>query len=383
MRVCTGVATKKYSTLTIEPFAWSTLHYDEALHVLQEWRDLAELAQCTYDSLDVSVQPAFFQLVLYPVLAGGNVMELYILTHLGYLYKSQLRTSTNELAEKVRDAFTKDADLTDQYNGLLDGRWDHIIDSRHIGYAGRNPPPANRLPALAYVSDDPEINILGVAVQGQNASFTGEPLLLRPVDPYMPPSETRYIDIFTRANGTFSYKIQSNASYISLTNANGTVTAPGNPDTRAIITIDWTKAPHGKSMAAFTINSNHSTATANLPIYKYSIPSPYTGYIEPNKAISIEAAHHSVEPRHGISYTEIPYYGRTLSGVKIWPVTPPPLTPDTGPKLIYDFYATSSAEIARLTFLLGASLDHDPSRPLKLAYALDGKESRTTRVFAD
>ncbi|KAL4791925.1 hypothetical protein BDV19DRAFT_392699 [Aspergillus venezuelensis] len=388
------IVRRKYETLTMDPFAYSKLHYDEALRVMEEWRELAKLAQDTYDSLDNSVKPSFFQLVLHPVLAGGTVVELYIINNLGFLYKSQLRTSTNALAGQVRQSFARDAELTSQYNGLFNSRWNHIIDDAHIGYSGRNPPSSNVMPPLAYVADNSDVDILGIAIQGQNTSYAGELLVLRSVDPYMAPGETRYIDIFTRVNGTFSYVIKTNASYVSITNAKGTLSAPGNSsDTRAVISIDWANAPPGTSWATFNIlrTENNSTkanstikATIHLPINHPSIPPSYKGHISSNGAISIEAAHWSTtETKNGTSYIEIPHYGRTLSGVKIWPVTATSLTPATGPKITYNFYSTSSVENATLICLLGGSLDHDPTRPLKVAYSLDEEKPQTKRVFAD
>ncbi|KAL4951724.1 hypothetical protein BDW69DRAFT_186134 [Aspergillus filifer] len=373
------IVRRKYETLTMNPFAYSTPHYDEALKVMQEWRELAKLAQATYDSLDGSLKPSFFQLVLHPVLAGSTVNQ-------------------HQRAAQVHQLFARDAELARQYNGLFNGRWNHIIDDAHIGYSGRNPPSSNVMPPLAYVADNIDNDVLGVAIQGQDTPHTDESLVLRSVDPYMPPTETRYIDIFTRANGTFSYIIQTNASYVSITNARGTLIAPGNSsDARAVISMDRTKAPQGTSSATFHIlrtnNSNSSgsgnnstiKATVHLPLTNPAIPTSYKGYISSNGAISIEAAHWSnAESTNGTSYIEIPYYGRTLSGVKTWPVTSPSLTPATGPKLSYDFYATSSVQSAELTCLLGASLDHDPTSPLRLAYAVDDEmEPQTVRVFAD
>ncbi|PLB46014.1 hypothetical protein P170DRAFT_467185 [Aspergillus steynii IBT 23096] len=103
------VVRRKYETLSMMPFAYHVLNYDEAENVLQEWEDLLDQARRVHDSLDQPTRDAFYELVLHQVLAGKYVQEIYIATHLGWLYKNQKRASTNRLAAQARTAFANDA----------------------------------------------------------------------------------------------------------------------------------------------------------------------------------------------------------------------------------------------------------------------------------
>ncbi|KAJ0415991.1 hypothetical protein BJY00DRAFT_326602 [Aspergillus carlsbadensis] len=395
------VMRRKYETLSMSPFAFSTVNYDEASDILEEWKELLALTQETYDSLSSGTQGSFFELVLHPVLAGKTVIELYITKHLGDLYKSQLRTSTNSLPRLAQQAFTNDAAITSQYHALYNGKWDRVMSGPHIGYTTITFPSRNTIPSLSWIedSDVEDVGILGVAVQGQESDpAAGETITLRPMDPYMPPAESRYIDIFTRRNGTVAYKIETNASYVSTTNQTGTLTAPGpNSDVRAVITVDWDRAPSGRSWVSLNLteegssNSTDSSAqpAANiiLPLSKPSIPRKFTGHVESNGAISIEAEHYTrAESRRGVSYITLPYYGRTLSGVKLWPVTSPSQTAPAGPRLVYNFLSTSDTpRNTSLILLLGGSLDFDPERPMKFVFSIGDDENtiHTKRVLPD
>lgn len=386
------VMRRKYETFSMSPFAFSTVHYDEASNVLKEWEDLLAKTLETYNSLDPSAKRSFFELVLHPVLAGKTVVELYITKHLGDLYKSQQRTSTNRLARQSVQAFNNDAAITAKYHALYNSKWDGVMSGPHIGYTDNNFPPYNILPNISWIdnADVEGVDILGIAVQGLNVSHHDEPITLRSVDPYLPPANSRYIDIFTRTNGTFTYTVKANASYVSVTNPTGTLTAPGNnSDARAIISVDWEKAPDGLSWVSLTIRRANSTtkdreATAILPVNKTSVSSGFAGYVESNGAVAIEAAHYSrAESRNGVAYVDIPFYGRTHSGVKLWPVTAPSQTPSTGPRLTYDFYSFSRVSTAQLVLLLGGTLDLDPTRPLKVAYSLNSRNVDTKRLFPD
>ncbi|KAL2803354.1 hypothetical protein BJX63DRAFT_440187 [Aspergillus granulosus] len=388
------VMRRKYETLSMSPFAFSTVNYDEASKVLTEWEDLLALTQKTYDSLNPNTQGSFFELVLHPVLAGKTVMELYITKHLGDLYKSQLRTSTNNLARISHQAFANDAAITAEYHSIYDGKWDRVMSGPHIGYTSRNFPPRNIMPNTSWISDDDvaEVNILGIAVQGQDhsASLAGETITLRPMDPFMPPAETRYIDIFTQRNGTVNYKVTTNASYVSVTNPIGALTAPGlNSDTRAHISVDWNRAPRGLSWVSLN-QLLHRRLSHNqkliLPINKTSIPRKFMGHVESNGVISIEAEHHTrAESRNGVSYITLPYYGRTLSGMKLWPVVAPSQIAPAGPKLVYNFFSFSPVRTARLVLLLGGTLDLDLTRPMKVAFSIgdDSDKIQTKRLLPD
>lgn len=278
------------------------------------------------------------------------------------------------------------------YNSLNGGKWDHFVDQIHIGYTGWNEPPANTMPNVTYVdsSDVPNAGIMGVSVQGSDLTAPGdpEPTLLS-VDPYMPPTEIRYLDIYARDNGTFSYSITANASYVSVSNGNATLTAPGNnTDTRSVVSVDWDAAPEGLTWVGLDISRTDIDdgwdITAMLPVNKTSVPSSFSGFIESNGAVSIEAEHYiDSETKGGLSYVTIPHYGRTLSGVKLWPVTAASQTPASGPALTYSFYTFTSSSSAQVIISLGASLNHDPSRPLKFAFAIDDGDATTVQPVPD
>lgn len=383
---------RKYELLSDEPFAYSTANYDEAENVMGEWADLLEIAQDAYDSLDEATQISYFQMVLHPIMAGKTVVDLHIKAALNSWYASQRRISTNKVADEVYALFAQDSEITDMYHSLNGGKWDHFVDQIHMGYTTWNEPEANTMPSVTYVGldDVPNAGIVGASVQGSDLTNPGgpEPTLLS-MDPYMPPSETRYLDIYARDNGTFSYSITANASYVSFSNQNATLSAPGNnTDIRSVVSVDWDAAPEGltwvKLDVSYTDIDDGWGATAMLPVNKTSVPSSFSGFIESNGAVSIEAEYYiDSETKGGLSYVTIPHYGRTLSGVKLWPVTADSQTPASAPALTYSFYTFASSGSARVIVSLGASLNHDPSRPLKFAFAVDDDDATTVQPVPD
>jgi hypothetical protein len=125
-------AYRKYEL--INEFTYSPVNYEEVDRVLADWSDLRDRAQTVYDSLDAASQPSFFEMVLHPVLAGGTVYEIYIAAGRNRMYAGQGRSSTNQVAGYVLDKFAEDHELSQRYMGLLDGKWDHMMDQTHLGY---------------------------------------------------------------------------------------------------------------------------------------------------------------------------------------------------------------------------------------------------------
>lgn len=118
----------------VDPTTYSLIDYSEADTILAEWEALRTTAQGIMDSLPVATQPAFFEMVYHAVSAGCTFHDLMISAAKNNLYAEQGRTSTNAVAQHVLNEFAYDHQLTAQYNGLLNGKWDHMMDQTHIGY---------------------------------------------------------------------------------------------------------------------------------------------------------------------------------------------------------------------------------------------------------
>ncbi|KAH7325672.1 hypothetical protein B0I35DRAFT_466743 [Stachybotrys elegans] len=379
------VGRRKYELLSEMPFAFSTTNYDEAERNLAQWQELVNQTQDVYDSLGEAEKLSFWQMILHPVLAGKTVVDLYTKAAVNALYRQQGRASTNLVADQAYALFAEDAEISDRYHSANGGKWNHIVNQVHIGYTSWDDPPNNTniMPRVSYVGAPSGNEGLGVAIQGSTTAYpASRALTLRSVDPYMPPSDTRYIDIFARKNGTLSYTVLSNASYVSLSKACGSLVSPGDrSDARSVISVDWDAAPAGLSVAQLTVRANDgSAATLNLPVNKTSVPSDFSGFVESNGVVSIEAGHFtSAETKGGVSYVEIPNYGRTVSGVKPWPVTIGSQSPSSGPALKYSVYTTTGSSSPRLIVHLGSSHNHDPTRPISFAYSIDGSAPVTIR----
>ncbi|KAF1846398.1 glycoside hydrolase family 115 protein [Cucurbitaria berberidis CBS 394.84] len=369
------IVRRKYELLNRAPFMLSTVNYDEAENVLNEWGALQNKAQALYGALDAETQIAFFEMVLHPIMAGRIVQQVYINAARNSAYATQKRMSTSKLADDVRAAYAQDAVVQKRYHGLLNGKWNHMMDQVHFGYTNWQDPGSNSMPSVKTIGTTaPSAGILGVSVQNSAASTPGDTApTLSGMDPYTP--ENRTIDIYARGSGSMEFTITPSVSYVKVNPSSGTVSYPsGTSDIRVTISVDWTSAPPGSSTVVISVTPKTGTPVKlNLPLNKLVIPAEFKGYIESNGAIAIEMQHfRSRTPGADGSTVEIiPNYGRTHSGLTLMSSTASTQTLASAPKAIYSFYALTSSSNAKALVYLSPSFNVNPSAPLKYAIALN------------
>jgi hypothetical protein len=126
----------------ITPNTYSLTHYHEWETVVDDYNRLADKAKAIGHQLPAEYQDAYFELVLYPVLACANLNELYF-------------ALAQNRRQDARDLFDKDSLLSLTYNrDIAHGKWPHMMDQTHIGYTRWQEPPRNTLLAFNPINPD-------------------------------------------------------------------------------------------------------------------------------------------------------------------------------------------------------------------------------------
>lgn len=122
---------------------------NEWSQVVKAYNDLASSAQTTYEKIDTSYKDAYYQLVLYPILACANLNEMYYAHAKNQEAAKAKWAITNDWADKVEALFKRDQALSDYFNQTLAaGKWNHFADQTHIGYTYWQQPPNNTMPKV-------------------------------------------------------------------------------------------------------------------------------------------------------------------------------------------------------------------------------------------
>ncbi|TVY34481.1 hypothetical protein LSUB1_G006062 [Lachnellula subtilissima] len=389
-------ARRKYELLASSTY--SIVNYNEADAILAQWQELADDAQKVYDGLEDAWKPAYYEMVLQPVLGGQVVNQIYVNAGKNRLYTAQKRNTANKVAEDVLGYFKQDHVLTQRYHDLLDGKWNHMLDRYDLSYHSQNydgywqQPMRNTIPALSYVQqlETSLAGSIGIAVEGSNATVPGDDawhansgstLVLPPMSSYGP--RTRWIDVFARGTQNCQWTVSISQPYVLATPNLGGTGGFNGTDTRVYISIDWAKAPPAPNTTIVNIGinltssctwGNYPAPTIQVPIHNTAVPSTFTGFVESDSHISIEAEHTTTNTNTttNTSYTTLPSHGRTLSGVTLADPLASPQPPPTGPFLSYALYSFTPSPSASVTlFLSPCGNINGPDFPMEYGVAFD------------
>ena len=128
--------------------------YNEFKNSVDSYKKLLQQAEEINQQLPMQYKDAYFQLVLHPVKACSNLMEMYFAAKLNELAYRKKSAIANDFAYKVKELFIKDSLISLQYHRLNNGKWNHMMDQTHIGYTYWQQPPVNKMPPVKFLSAD-------------------------------------------------------------------------------------------------------------------------------------------------------------------------------------------------------------------------------------
>lgn len=133
------------------PDSWS-LDDGEADRVLAEWAALDRDIDRISPSIAADARPAFFQLVEHHVRAAGNLARLYVTVARNRRAADEGRIEANALADEAERLFANDRAIRDRYEGLLGGKWRHMMAQTHIGYTSWQQPEVDIMPEVRRIA---------------------------------------------------------------------------------------------------------------------------------------------------------------------------------------------------------------------------------------
>ncbi len=135
------------------PGIFSADHWNEAERVTLMWRQLAEQAEALKLRVPAEMQDAYYQLVYYPTVASAGVAEIYNCATMNRYYAQRGDIRANAYAERAKQLFVKDSLMTAYYNYQMSGgKWQGMMQDKHMGYREWFMPDSNKLPEFTYVS---------------------------------------------------------------------------------------------------------------------------------------------------------------------------------------------------------------------------------------
>lgn len=255
----------------LDQSTYSINNYNEFYIIVEDYNDLLAKAEKINEQLPVEYRDAFFQLALHPIKACANLNEMYFNVALNKQAFPNRLFQANESADRVKRLYINDSLISNQYNHLKDGKWNHMMDQTHIGYTYWQQPPIQKMPEVKYIPKDSIYEIEGATdMVTHTAENTENPL----------------------PNTFFEY-----GEYIGIDASHFTKAINTN-------TIKWKILPDlgrtGDAVTTFPVTSTDQKPGSNSPHLEYEIYTYSEGEFKLNAYFSPSLNFHNTE--NGLQY---------------------------------------------------------------------------------
>lgn len=368
----------------LTPDTYSLTHYREAETIVNEYNALLREAEQIYNDLPVAYRDAYYQLVLHPVRACANLNELYVTVAKNRLYAAQRRSLTNKLAQRARELFERDAQITRYYNDTLaNGKWHHLMDQTHIGYTYWQQPDKNRMPDVKMI-DEPATDEMGIAVEGSDDWWPSA--ATKPVLPVINSFQNQsvYFDVFNRGKTPFTCTIETRVPWLKILSGSRIT----DEERIAVRVIDWKKVPIGVHRVPITVSGFNGSQTIVIEAVVEHLTEPkrtdMNGFLASDGYVSMEAIHYTKAIQYdSIRWGAVPDVGRTGAGIMIFPVTAPAQENlnAMSPHLEYRIYAADTGRVRVQTYL-SPTLNFNENKGLRFALSFDDETPQVIDMHA-
>lgn len=172
---------------------------------------------CGSDYMNQENYAAFYQMVYYPVVASMNQLKLMLFAGKNHLYAKQGRTIANSYAEKINVCIEKDYALQKQYHALMDGKWDGMMMSEHIGFTYWNDEEC-AYPVVHTLNPANKPRMVVSPTYSESYTMGGDwtRKTLRMYDFINPDCKEAYLDIANGSSTPFECTVLSDADWIQV-----------------------------------------------------------------------------------------------------------------------------------------------------------------------
>ncbi|WP_374164042.1 glycosyl hydrolase 115 family protein [Arcticibacter sp. MXS-1] len=327
---------------------FSFANYGEAESRLQEYGRIGAAVTGLMDKMKADQKASFYQLLYYPVKGAELMNKMHLTAQKNRWYARQQRAATNVLKDQVKLYYASLQVITNGYNSLLNGKWNHMMSMVQGVTASYF-----ELPKLDSVNPTgpAQLNVLA----------EGEDVLKGQSSFHVLPSfntHTRrsyYVDVYNTGKDALKWNLKVSDNWIVCTKSSGTTSL----EDRVWISVDWSKVPVGEKLSGF-VSITAAGKQEQVLVSAFNPASPSHAevkgfFIEDNGYVSMNAAgFHRKSETDEIKMKVIPGLGYEGASVQLGDPVAPFQNPasSTVPCLEYDFYSFSAGSVDVYTYAL-------------------------------
>lgn len=320
----------------------------------------AELRLAAYDRIGTKVEhilkelpeeqkAGFYQLLYYPVKGCELLNKMVLNGQKNRWYALQQRAAANVLKDRVKVYSDSLQTITEGYNSLLGGKWNHIMTTRQGFAASYFELPKMETVVLSDVSS------LGIWAEGEDVLKGMSSFHMLPMyNTYF--RQSHFFDIFNKGTNSINWNIKVSEDWIQINQEKGNTAT----EDRIWVSVDWTKVPVGDRISGIIEVTADGVQKENVYVSVFNPSSPSlaemdTLFVEHNGCVSINAVdyHRKVE-NDDIKIMTIPNLGFENASVQLGnPIAPMQRTGSSiVPRVEYDFYTFEQGSVDVYTYVL-------------------------------
>lgn len=328
---------------------FSFANYREAERRLEAYRKISSETEALMAQLPSSHIPCFYQSVYYPVKACELMSRMVLSGQKNRWYALQRRTAATAAADEAVRCHDSLRVITEGYNSLLGGKWNHVMTMGQ-GFAASY----FKKPVLREVKLSPAPE-LGVMVENEGSlNGVSSYHLLPAFNGYF--RCAYFIDIFNRGKGQLSWTAETDKEWILLSRTSGKTA----DEDRIMVSVDWNNVPVGDKIAGIVTIKDGSGVQENVLVSVFNPSSPTREdlngiYVQHNGYVSIDAAgYHRKRENDAIRIIDISNLGIENKAVQFGnPMMPKQNTrKEDVPCVEYDFYTFEQGSVDVYTYVL-------------------------------
>ena len=328
---------------------FSFANYREAERRLEAYRKISSETEALMAQLPSSHIPCFYQSVYYPVKACELMSRMVLSGQKNRWYALQRRTAATAAADEAVRCHDSLRVITEGYNSLLGGKWNHVMTMGQ-GFAASY----FKKPVLREVKLSPAPE-LGVMVENEGSlNGVSSYHLLPAFNGYF--RCAYFIDIFNRGKGQLSWTAETDKEWILLSRTSGKTA----DEDRIMVSVDWNNVPVGDKIAGTVTIKDGSGVQENVLVSVFNPSSPTREdlngiYVQHNGYVSIDAAgYHRKRENDAIRIIDIPNLGIENKAVQFGNPMMPKQNTRNGdvPCVEYDFYTFEQGSVDVYTYVL-------------------------------
>lgn len=328
---------------------FSFANYREAERRLEAYRKISSETEALMAQLPSSHIPCFYQSVYYPVKACELMSRMVLSGQKNRWYALQRRTAATAAADEAIRCHDSLRVITEGYNSLLDGKWNHVMTMGQ-GFAASY----FKKPVLREVKLSPAPE-LGVMVENEGSlNGVSSYHLLPAFNGYF--RCAYFIDIFNKGKGQLSWTAETDKEWILLSRTSGKTA----DEDRIMVSVDWNNVPVGDKIAGTVTIKDGSGVQENVLVSVFNPSYPTREdlngiYVQHNGYVSIDAAgYHRKRENDAIRIIDIPNLGIENKAVQFGNPMMPKQNTRNGdvPCVEYDFYTFEQGSVDVYTYVL-------------------------------